>query len=131
MKKVGQSEIKSEVVLQEPPEQNEDVVPSPDEGGNESKESAIEGPDEQEVIEEREARDVAAKDAPPLPGKKRRKKVREVTEEEITPRPSIYPIGLALSMVVLLLGVAWSPIVLGIGVLLVIAALIGWSLERR
>lgn len=130
MKKVGQSEVKSEVVLQEPPEQNEDAAP--DKGGrNESEESTVESSGEQEEVEKQEAEDVEANAPTPPRGKKRRKKTGEVTEEELMPRPSIYPFGLAFAIVLLFFGIAWNPIVLGIGALLVIAIIIGWGLERR
>jgi Cytochrome c oxidase subunit IV len=64
-------------------------------------------------------------------GKKRVKRVRQVTEEELMPRPSIWPLALAVSLCVMLVGIAVHPILLGIGVLLVIASIIGWGVERR
>ena len=82
-----------------------------------------------------EAQDVAAAAAPdetPVrPGKKRVKKVRQVTEEELMPRPSLWPIALALSVAVALGGFAFNLIILGVGVIMVIVSIIGWSLERR
>jgi hypothetical protein len=64
-------------------------------------------------------------------GKKRKKKVYIPSEEEITPRPSPWPIALAVSLAILLVGAIIHPIILGIGVVLVIASVMGWSLERR
>jgi hypothetical protein len=64
-------------------------------------------------------------------GKKRVKRTRLVTEEELMPRPSLWPFALALSVAVMLGGFVINPIVLGIGVILVIASIIGWNLERR
>jgi len=60
------------------------------------------------------------------------KKVRKVVSEEaISPHPSIWPLGLALALVVLLVGSVTQPLVLGVGALLVAIAIIGWGLERR
>ena len=64
-------------------------------------------------------------------GKKRVKRTRLVTEVELMPRPSLWPFALALSVAIMLGGFAINPIILGIGVILVIASIIGWNLERR
>ena len=65
-------------------------------------------------------------------GKKRgKKKGRLVSVEEIMPKPSYWPLVLAVSFVVLLMGVMISWIVIGVGAVLVIASVMGWSLERR
>ncbi len=65
-------------------------------------------------------------------GKKRgRKKGRLVSVEEIMPKPSYWPLALAVSFVVLLIGIVISWIMIAIGAVLVIACVIGWSLERR
>jgi hypothetical protein len=63
--------------------------------------------------------------------KKRVKRTRLVTEEELMPRPSLWPFALAVSVAIMLGGFVINPIVLGIGVILVIASIIGWNLERR
>ena len=47
------------------------------------------------------------------------------------PRPSLWPFALAVSVAIMLGGFVINPIVLGIGVILVIASIIGWNLERR
>ena len=62
------------------------------------------------------------------PGKK---KGRVVNVEEILPKPSYWPLALAASFVVLLMGIMISWIVMAIGAMLVIASVMGWSLERR
>ena len=65
-------------------------------------------------------------------GKKRvRRKTKLVNVEEIMPRPSLYPLALALSIAFLLFGVLVSPIMIGIGALLIVISIVGWILERR
>lgn len=64
-------------------------------------------------------------------GKKRVKRTRLVTEEDLMPHPSLWPFTLAVSVAIMLGGFVINPIVLGIGVILVIASIIGWNLERR
>jgi hypothetical protein len=58
-------------------------------------------------------------------------KSREARERAITPQQSIWPLALACAVAILLIGFVIHPIVLGIGILLVIASIIGWGLERR
>jgi hypothetical protein len=77
------------------------------------------------------ANDAATDETPVLRSKKRVKKVRQVTEEELMPRPSLWPLVLALSVAVALGGFAFNLIILGVGVIMVIVSIIGWSLERR
>jgi hypothetical protein len=82
--------------------------------------------------EAQDVADAAGPDKTPVrPGKKRVKKVRQVTEEELMSRPSLWPIALALSVAVALGGFAFNLIILGVGVIMVIVSVIGWSLERR
>lgn len=65
-------------------------------------------------------------------GKKRgKKKGRLVNAEEIMPKPSYWPLALAVSFVLLMMGIMISWIVIGVGAVLVIASVMGWSLERR
>ena len=53
-------------------------------------------------------------------------------EQALGPQKSFWPLGLALALVVLLLGIITNLIVLGgIGVVLTVAAVIGWGLEQR
>jgi hypothetical protein len=65
-------------------------------------------------------------------GKKgRKKKGRLVSVEEIMPKPSYWPLALAVSFVVLSMGIIISWIVIAIGAILMIASIMGWALERR
>jgi hypothetical protein len=77
------------------------------------------------------ADDAASDETPVRRSKKRVKKVRQVTEEELMPRPSLWPLVLAISVAVALGGFAFNLILLGVGAIMVIASIIGWSLERR
>src|SRR6266487_13527 len=63
--------------------------------------------------------------------KKRVKRMRQVTEEDLMPRPIPWPFALAISVSIMLGGFAINPIILGVGVILVIVSIIGWNLERR
>ena len=56
---------------------------------------------------------------------------KPVQEEAIHPHLSVWPFALAVALMVLLMGFITQPIILGIGVVLVIAAVIGWGVERR
>lgn len=64
-------------------------------------------------------------------GGAKKKIKRVVSEEAISPHPSIWPLGLALAIVVLLIGSVTYVAVMGVGALLVAVAIIGWGLERR
>ena len=77
------------------------------------------------------ANDAASDETPVLRSKKRVKKGRQVTEEELMPRPSLWPLVLAISVAIALGGFAFNLILLGVGVIMVIVSIIGWSLERR
>jgi hypothetical protein len=66
-----------------------------------------------------------------LPKKKRVKKALLVDEKAISPHPSYWPLALAFSLAVLLLGAVTNLIILGVGVLLIIVSIIGWITERR
>jgi hypothetical protein len=63
--------------------------------------------------------------------KKRKRKMEPVSEEEIMPHPSYWPLALAIAVVIMLLGAIAQPIVMVVGVILVIGSIIGWSVERR
>ena len=54
-----------------------------------------------------------------------------VQEEAIKPHQSVWPFTLAVALMILLMGFITQPIILGIGVVLVIVAVIGWGVERR
>ena len=67
-------------------------------------------------------------------GKKGAKKAlppKGVQEQALGPQRSIWPFGLALALIIMLVGLITNPVVLGIGVVLTVAAIIGWGLERR
>jgi predicted phage tail protein len=92
---------------------------------NEENEQVVTG-EKQDV-----AGDVASAEVPVRRGKKRIKKYREVTEAELMPRPSIWPLALAVSVAVALGGFAFNLIILGVGVIMIIVSVVGWNLERR
>jgi hypothetical protein len=66
-----------------------------------------------------------------LPKKRRKRKGKWVSAEEISPKPSYWPLALTLSICVLLTGIMMHPIVIGVGAILVIGSIMGWILERR
>jgi hypothetical protein len=70
---------------------------------------------------------------PVVPARKKRvvKKVLKIDEATISPRPSYWPLVLALALVVLFMGVILNAILLGVGVVLVAIAIFGWSFEHR
>jgi hypothetical protein len=47
------------------------------------------------------------------------------------PATSIWPIALAISLFIMLLGIMTYPIIIGIGAIMTIAAVIGLGIERR
>jgi hypothetical protein len=65
------------------------------------------------------------------PAKKRPKVPLEVLEQRLAPKPSAWPIILALTLMVAIVGIMTYPIILAIGVILAIAAIIGWMLEKH
>jgi len=66
------------------------------------------------------------------PAKKRSKrKTRLVNVAEISPRPSYWPILLALSLALVLFGVIAGPVVVAVGIILALVSVGGWILERR
>jgi hypothetical protein len=71
----------------------------------------------------------ATASAQAAPRKKRAKRL--VSEAELMPRPSFWPIALAASLALALFGFAWNAIFLGIGAVLVVVCISGWALERR
>jgi len=54
-----------------------------------------------------------------------------IATEAISPHQSYWPFALAVAIIVLIVGVVTHPIVMGIGVVLVAASIIGWGLERH
>ena len=65
------------------------------------------------------------------PAKRRQQVPLEVRERKLAPKPSFWPIVLALALVVALIGVMVHPIMLAVGVVLTVAAVIGWVLEKH
>ena len=63
--------------------------------------------------------------------KRGKEKGRLVSAEEVMPKPSYWPLALAVSLVVLSMGIIISWVVIAVGAILMIASVIGWSLERR
>lgn len=64
----------------------------------------------------------------------RKRRLRKLTEAELTsisPRPSYWPLALAFAIVVFLYGAVGNDYIMYGGIVLVITAAIGWSLERR
>ena len=52
----------------------------------------------------------------------------ETLERKLSPRPSIWPIALAFTLVITLIGIIVHPILFICGVVLTIAVIIGWFL---
>jgi hypothetical protein len=50
-------------------------------------------------------------------------------EQAVHAKKSYWPFALSLAILVCMIGVVTTPIVLGLGVVLVIVAIIGWGLE--
>ncbi|MBE3559109.1 MAG: cytochrome c oxidase subunit 4 [Ktedonobacteraceae bacterium] len=71
-----------------------------------------------------------ATSATPQEKRDKKKVTRIVTEEEISPRPSFWPLLLALSICVLAVGLMFHPVILGIGAVLVLVSAIGWAREK-
>jgi hypothetical protein len=74
------------------------------------------------VTEEQNQGEKGAKKALPPKG---------VQEQALSRQRSIWPFGLAVALIILLVGLITNPVVLGIGVVLTVAAIVGWGLERR
>jgi len=62
---------------------------------------------------------------------KKGRAAKAAREQALGPQKSYWPLGLAVALIILLLGIISNPIVLGIGVVLSAAAIIGWGLELR
>ncbi len=66
------------------------------------------------------------------PAKKRiKRKTRLVNVEEISPRPSYWPLALAFSLAIVLFGIIAGPVVVVVGIILALVSVGGWILERR
>jgi hypothetical protein len=50
---------------------------------------------------------------------------------EMLPRPTYFPAAMAFGLTLLLGGIVTSPVVLGVGLLVVVASLVGWIGDMR
>lgn len=139
MKTTGQSEEVRESLAQEeqnPDSAEEQLAASPDEQNEQAtrEEEASPSPAETAEADNANAADIAdvaaVPEEPAAPRKKRKKKAEQVDVQKLAPRHSYWPIALAFSLIVAFIGLADSPIVLGIGVLMIIVSVVGWGLER-
>lgn len=134
MKTTGQSEEVRDSLAQE--EQNPDAgeeqsAPLPDEQNEQATTEEETSSSPAEAAEAGNANAAEVPEEPATPRKKRtRKKAEQVDVQKLAPRHSYWPIALAFSLIVAFIGLADSPIVLGIGVLMIIVSVIGWGLER-
>lgn len=62
---------------------------------------------------------------------KKGRAAKAAQEHALGPQKSIWPFGLAVALIIMLLGLVSNQIVFGIGAVLSIAAVIAWGLERR
>ena len=84
-----------------------------------------------EVEETQKAQEEEQGSTDAAPTKKRKRKTRLVNVEEISPRPSYWPVALAFSLAIVLFGVIAGLVFVVIGVLLAFVSVGGWVLERR
>jgi hypothetical protein len=85
-----------------------------------------------EEIQKAQEEEQASAGAVPTTAKKRgKRKTRLVNVEEISPRPSYWPLALAFSLAIVLFGVIGGLLFVVIGVLLALVSVGGWVLERR
>jgi hypothetical protein len=78
--------------------------------------------------------DQEAEVSEPTPEKVTRKRSQvplEVRERKLAPKPSLWPIILAGTLVFTFIGIVTHPVIFVIGVILIIAAIIGWMLEKH
>lgn len=87
--------------------------------------------DQQQVSQEEVTATGVQPKKSPTGRKRARAKGRLVNAEEVMPRPSLWPLGMAFSLAFVLFGVVAGPIVLGIGIVLLVISGAGWALERR
>jgi hypothetical protein len=52
-------------------------------------------------------------------------------EQKLSPQPSLWPVLLALTLVIVCVGVIAHPILLGVGAVLTVIAVIGWMREKH
>jgi hypothetical protein len=63
--------------------------------------------------------------------KKRKGSTEAVEQALLRDKKSYWPFALAVALFITLLGVVTHPIVFGVGLALIAAAMIGWGLEHR
>lgn len=68
---------------------------------------------------------------PEQPVEKRKKIPLEVQEQKLAPKPSVWPIALALVLAITAVGVMINSILFICGIVLTIAVIIGWLLEKH
>lgn len=112
MTKSRQLKQKSETISQQE-EQPEEVAPT----------EAEQEPQKQPSTPE------ASEEPAKAPVKKRKKVLPK--EEDLMPRPSIWPLATTAAISIALVGFAFQPIVCALGVVLLIGCIIGWIYERR
>jgi len=87
-----------------------------------------------QVLEQPEAEEVPTtpQALSPEESTKKRVKRKKLTEADVqSPKPSIWPLALALAIVVMMAGSTFGVIFLGIGAVLILICIIGWAMERR
>lgn len=68
----------------------------------------------------------------PVPVASKKPKVPlAVQEEKLSPKPSLWPIALALTLVITCVGVIVHPILFICGIVLTVLVIIGWILEKH
>ncbi|GAC1377914.1 MAG: hypothetical protein NVSMB33_00680 [Ktedonobacteraceae bacterium] len=56
---------------------------------------------------------------------------KQVQAQTFSTNTSLWPFALAVALIIALVGVIANPILLGVGLLLSAATIIGWGLEKR
>ena len=65
-------------------------------------------------------------------GRKRiRRRTKWVDAAEVIPKPSFWPLVVAFALAISIFGIIANIVVLIVGLVLLVAALLGWALERR
>lgn len=67
----------------------------------------------------------------PTRKKRIRRKITPEEEKTISPGHSVWPLVLALALIVLFLGIILHPIVLVIGIIMLVGSAVGWIIERH
>ena len=63
--------------------------------------------------------------------KKRKGSIEAVEQALLRDKKSYWPFALAVALFITLLGVVTHPVVFGVGLALIVVAIIGWGLEHR